>query len=107
MVLGCKDWVARLFSSETIRLFRLVQPWLTMDFGQAGSRAGSDRLNWNLNSTSATLHNVQFVKYDVTVSFMARYTPLKKCYQARKLGRLDSVMVLRLIICCSSAWQPT
>ena len=36
-----------------------------------------------------------------------RYTPLKKCYQARKLGRLDSVMVLRLIICCSSAWQPT
>ena len=55
MVLGCKDWVARLFSSETIRLFRLVQPWLTMDFGQAGSRAGSDRLNWNLNSTSATM----------------------------------------------------
>ena len=36
-----------------------------------------------------------------------RYTPLKKCYQARKLGRLDNVMVLRLIICCSSAWQPT
>ena len=35
MVLGCKDWwVARLFSSETIRLFRLVQPWLTMDFGE-------------------------------------------------------------------------
>ena len=35
------------------------------------------------------------------------YTPLKKCYQARKLGRLDSLMVLRLIISCSSAWQPT
>ena len=35
------------------------------------------------------------------------YTPLKKCYQAWKLGRLDSVMRLRLIISCSSAWQPT
>ena len=41
MVLGCKDWVARLFSSETIRLFRLVQPWLTMDFG-AGSQPGRE-----------------------------------------------------------------